>query len=148
MNWLAIALLLLVPTNAAAQLVKGNWGRVENLSAGSRVRVLARDGARLTGTIVAVSPDSLTMMVKGQSRDLPIQDVVRVQARSASQRLLLGAILVPVGMLAGALLCPGCSSDGLGSNNFVLVGAAAGAASWLAPMYVTIYEVRPGPKRS
>jgi hypothetical protein len=143
MTWLAIALLILLPANAAAQPVKGDWQRVEKLSTGSRVRVVARDGARLSGAIVAVSSDSLTMIVKGQSRSLPMGDLVRVQTRSRTQRLLLGAILVPAGMLVGAMLCPGCSIDGFASNNFVLVGAAAGAVSWLAPMYVTIYEVRP-----
>ena len=136
MNWLAIAMLmLLIPVTASAQQsVKGNWGRVSNLSAGSRVRVTARDGSGLNGSVVAVTSDSLTVKVKKQSHLLRIEDVAKVQTRSETQRLLLGAILVPVGVLAGGLI--GFYGDRL------LLFAAAGAASWLAPVYVTIYEVR------
>lgn len=142
MNWLAIAMLVLLPINAAAQPVKGDWRRVQILSAGSRVRVTARDGSRLNGAIVAVSTDSLTLMEKGQSRRFPIEDVARVQTRSRTQQLLLGAILVPVGILAGWLVCPYCANEGHG-NDTMLIGAAAGAAAWFVPMYVTIYEVGP-----
>lgn len=141
MNNLVIAIVLLLPMSAAAQPVKGDWQRVQSLAEGSQVRVTARDGARLRGTIVSVSSDSLTMIVKGQSRSLPFVDVSSVQMRSRKHRILLGAILVSVGVAAGWLICPYCSNEGHG-NDLMLLGAGAGAAGWLGPIYVTIYEAR------
>lgn len=144
MKGLAIVLLVMLPIGAAAQTTAaiGDWQNVRALATGKHVRVTERTGSRLTGSIVAVSDNAITIMASGQSREIPIQNVRKLQTPLAWRRTLQ-VIGIPLGVVAGYFVCPQCANEGNeeASRRNMIIGGAAGALTLLIPAYRTVYEV-------
>jgi hypothetical protein len=144
MKGLAIVLLVMLPIGAAAQTTAatGDWQKVRALANGSHVRVTQRNGSRVSGSIVAVSASSMTIMASGQSQEIAIQEVRKLQTPLAWRRTLQ-VIGIPLGVVAGYFVCPQCANEGneeAGRRNMI-IGGAAGALMLLIPAYRTVYEV-------
>jgi hypothetical protein len=144
MSRLAIVVLLMLPVGVAAQTTSavGDWQNVRALSTGKHVRVTERSGSRVSGSMIAVSANSMTIMASGQSREIAIQDVRKLQTAVAWRRTLQ-VIGIPVGVVVGYFVCPQCANEGaqdVGRRNMI-IGGAVGALTLLIPAYRTVYEV-------
>jgi hypothetical protein len=143
MKGLVIAVLFMLPIGAAAQTTAtmGDWQKVRALAIGTHVRVTQRSGSRVSGSIVAVSENSVTIMTSGQSREIPIQGIRKLQTPLAWRRTLQ-AIGIPAGIVAGYFVCPQCANEGNEetSRRNMIIGGAAGALTLLIPAYRTVYE--------
>ena len=136
--------LLLLPVNVFGQPTPpSGWERVQALTPGTRVRVAEVSGSRVGGSVVNVSPDSITVSVNGQAHELATARVRKIETPSSLRRVLR-VIGIPAGVIAGFMACPSCPGEGgedLMRRN-VMIGAAGGAATWLICPYRTVYEAR------
>ncbi len=137
---LAFVVLLSVESAAAGQ-DRSNWQRVESLDRGTRVKVATKGGSEISGSIVDVTPASIVVRADGAPRDLPVDQVRRVRAKSAG-RQLLRLIGIPAGLVAGFFVCPQCATGNEGGANYsmMLLGGGIGAATLFIPAYRTVYE--------
>lgn len=136
---LAGAALLAIPAAARAQ-------PMEELAAGTRVRVAAPATGRLVGTVSAVRGDTLLVLSRGGVHALPLSSVRTLQVsrgrptrlESALEGGAAGLVLGIVGGAAGAVLgdltisdgdCNGSEDDLLcfSTGEWALIGAVAGA---------------------
>ena len=133
---------LLSLESAAAGQNRSNWQQVESLNRGTHVKVAIRGGSEIGGSIVDVTPASIVVRADGVPRDLPVDQVRRVRAKSAG-RQLLRLIGIPAGLVAGFFACPQCANGNEGSANYsmMLLGGGIGAATLFIPAYRTVYEV-------
>jgi hypothetical protein len=107
---------------------------------GDRLSVRVRSGEEIVGTFSRASASSLTMVVDGQSREIPADAVQQVVLQRGRNRLMLGLLIgAPVGAYAGSSNCyrvdtssyrpgtgppPSCGASVLAG---VAIGAAVGA---------------------
>jgi len=99
----AFVLALLLPVSAHAQ---GGSGPLPSPKAGDEVIVTqSASGEELHGRIVELSRTTLAMLVNGQRVDVPIDDVLRIDARTDSVKngaLIGGGIMLASGAIACA----------------------------------------------
>jgi hypothetical protein len=89
----------------------------------------AGSGVELRGRLVELSSTSLAILVDGQRREIPIDDVLRIDSRKDS---LKNGTLIGLGIFAGlaVLTCPEIDSAGWCAYGIALnagMGAAIGA---------------------
>jgi hypothetical protein len=137
--WVVCAALLAVPAAVRAQVM-------EELAAGTRVRVAAPATGRLVGTVSEVRGDTLLVLSRGGVHALPLSSVRTLQvSRGRPTRLAsaleggaVGLVLGIAGGAAGAVLgdlttsdegCDGSEDDLLcfSTGESALIGAVVGA---------------------
>ena len=120
---LAVAGLLVV-------LPAGAWAQPASGKAGEEVIVTyAGSGQELRGHLVELSSTSLAMLVDGQRREVPIDDVLRIDGRKDSLKngTIIGAAIM--GALS-LLTCPQMDDAGICASALIFntgFGAAVGA---------------------
>jgi len=135
-------LLLLLLFVAAAPLA-AEWGDVMRLSAGDRVEVRTKDGAKLRSEFVSATADSVVV------RDKTVQraEISEVKVYDAGRRIRRGVLWTIIGAAAGVgvgfAVCPYCANEGHGGK-FVgpgaAVGAGVGALGFLTSPWKRIYK--------
>jgi hypothetical protein len=152
---------LLGSTRAPAQDIHAtSFDQLRLLSRlGDTITVTDGSGASSTGTLVALSPSTLSLLVGRTRRDLGEQDVRRVVGRTHAS-LAHGAKLgfgigAALGTLAGLALANGCSDFSCGalipSVALTYAGFGAGVGVGIAamiPRHPVLYDGRnagPGP---
>jgi len=119
------------------------WRRVRQ---GDSVEVVTLAGQKVTGTFIQVSSTIVTLIVDGEHRDIPSNDVRRVTRRGGNRyrsgALWGGAIAGTMGLFTFM----GCSGDGCGNPLFVAMFTGIPGALWGAaigaviPRHAVIYE--------
>jgi hypothetical protein len=110
------------------------------------VYVRSAGGSETRGQLLRLGPDTLTLLEQGTSRDIPLADVTRIDARGDSVKngAIIGAVVVGVWC---ALVCPqgldGYSNDQLPYILGVNIGLGAAVGAGIDAMHVgrtTIYQ--------
>ena len=111
----ALVALTASPATAAGQPALEHW---EGLSPTALQTVFVRDstGVETTGKLLALSSDSLTILVDGVERRFEAGDITRIQKRdSLKNGTIAGAIVgVAMGLLSGGLA--DCSNQNRGND--------------------------------
>jgi hypothetical protein len=97
---LGMALLCWIPAVAQAQTAASLSEASGRLKTGDKVYVAA-GGPAVKGSLVAISPSSLSLLIDGQRRDFSASDLTRIQREKRSTGR--GAL---IGLLAGGLGVP------------------------------------------
>jgi hypothetical protein len=126
-----------------------DWSRVQSLRTGERVEVHRIKKKKISGTIVAVTFDSVTVEQKGSSSTIPKSEIKKLKVESAAQRTnnaLIGAGIGVAGGVTTAVILDGALTDGNGTSSAAaaLFSAVGGFVGFLIPImhraYRTIYQ--------
>lgn len=156
--FVALVVLVAAPTTASGQPALDQW---KGLNPSALQTVFVRDsaGVETTGKLLALSPDSLTLLVDGVERQVDLGHVTRIQKRdSLKNGTIAGAIVgVAMGLLAGGLAdcsyqnrsndCVGFRVGMLALSTGVYAGLGAGIDAML-PGRTTVYAAPSHPASS
>ena len=125
------------------------WNSVMRITEGQKIELKTRDGAKLKGTLISASAESIAIRYKSGERSIDRADVQRVSVYDAGRRTRRGIMLTAIGAGAGLgigfAVCPQCANEGAGAKYVgpgVGVGAGLGALGFLSSPYKTVYEVK------
>ena len=145
----ALVSLMATPTTASGQPALDQW---KGLNPSALQTVFVRDsaGVETTGKLLALSPDSLTLLVDGVERQVDLGQIARIQKRdSLKNGTIAGAIVgVAMGLLSGGLAdcsnqsrsndCVGFRVGMLALSTGVYAGLGAGIDAMI-PGRTTVY---------
>ena len=154
----ALVALMAAPTMASGQSTLDQW---KGLNPSALQTVFVRDsaGVETTGKLLALSPDSLTVLVDGVERQIDREHVARIQKRdSLKNGTIAGAIVgVALGLVASGLAdcsyqsrntgCAGSRVGILALSTGVYAGLGAGIDAMI-PGRTTIYAASSRPATS
>jgi len=145
-----LAMLLLAGVTAFG----AGWDSVTRIAEGQKIEVKTRDGAKLQGTFISATAESIAIRYKSGARlieqSIGRAEVLRVRVYNAGRQIRRGilwtAIGAGAGFGAGVAVCPGCANEGAGAK-FVAPGVAIGAGlgalgGFMSSPFKTIYEVK------
>jgi hypothetical protein len=129
------------------------------LSNGDVLRLRETNGQATNGTLIDLSPASLTILTRDARLEVPENRVSRIQKRHTQRGFgaLLGlgvgfAVGVAAGRAAGKGDCAICEAEGAGINTLVAMGVGAGLGAIVGTIikaHKTVYEAprsgSPGP---
>ena len=154
LSLVVLACLTAAPTPASGQSTLDQWKGI-NVSGLQTVFVRDTAGVETTGKLLALSPDSLTMLVDGVERQFDARRVGRIQTRdSLKNGTIAGAIVgVAMGILSGGLAdcsfqrgndgCAGFRVAMLALSTGVYTGLGAGIDAMIQGR-TTLYAATPG----
>jgi hypothetical protein len=129
---------------------KGDWAAVKSLGGGQEIRVEAKAGKKIDGTVSSVSDDGISISTGNGTQDVSYAEVKKVFTvvnRSKGPGVAIGAAIgagVGAAIGGGALAATGGSDDTGGViAPFIAVGAGLGAlagAFWKRKKRTLIYE--------
>ena len=145
----ALVALMAAPTTVSGQPSLDRW---KGLNPSALQTVFVRDsaGVETTGKLLALSPDSLTLLVDGVDQQFDLGQITRIQKRdSLKNGTIAGAIVgVAMGLLAGGLAdcsyqrpgndCVGFRAGMLALSTGVYTGLGAGIDAMI-PGRTTLY---------
>jgi hypothetical protein len=134
---------------AAVTAFGAGWDSVTRITEGQKIELRTRDGAKLQGTFISATAESIAIRYKSGEQSIERANVLKVRVYDAGRRTRKGVMWTAIGAGAGfgvgAAVCPQCSNEGDGAKYIgpgVAVGAALGALGFLSSPYKTIYEVK------
>ena len=154
----ALVALIAAPSTALGQPTLDRW---QGLNPSALQTVFVRDsaGVETTGKLLALSPDSVTLLVDGVERHLDLAQIERIQKRdSLKNGTIAGAIVgVAMGLLSGGLAdcsnqsrsndCVGFRVGMLALSTGVYTGLGAGIDAMI-PGRTTLYAAPQRPASS
>ena len=156
----AVVALMVASTTASAQPTLDRWKGLDP-SALQTVFVRDSDGVETSGKLLALSPDSLTLLVDGVERQVDLKQITRIQKRdSLKNGTIAGAIVgFAMGLISGGLAdcsyqsrsnnCLGFRVGMLALSTGVYAGLGAGIDAMI-PGRTTLYAApaQPAPSAS
>jgi hypothetical protein len=117
-------LLLLTLAPALVAQSRANWDSVKQMSAGQPIRVSLTDGRNVTGALLSVTDESLTVAASKSQEALTRTMVAKVSSRGANHRLR--NTLIGFGVGAGGGLIAGAVTDAETCHPNQLLGCIGG----------------------
>lgn len=140
-----LAMMLLTTVTAFG----AGWDSMTRMTEGQKIELRTRDGAKLQGTFISATAESIAIRYKSGEQSIERVNVLRVRVYDAGHRTRRGILWTAIGAGAGFgvgfAVCPQCSNEGAGAKYVgpgVAVGAGLGALGFLSSPYKTIYEVK------
>lgn len=132
---------------AMPALAQASWEDLKQLPVGERIQVIDQKLKSLTGTILDVSDEAISLRVDQNWVAIQRADVFRVSSLQSSKRgrnAIIGALIgATTGLVAGAAYCHGdCDlARGIAWGAPIMLGLGAGAGIGAAfPSHPTIYR--------
>ena len=134
---------------AAVTAFGAGWDSVTRITEGQKIELKMRDGAKLQGTFISATAESIAIRHKSGEQSIERANVLRVRVYDAGRPIREGILLTAIGAGAGFgigyAVCPQCGNEGGGAKYVgpaVAVGAGMGALGFMRSPYKTIYEVK------
>ena len=125
------------------------WDSVVRMTESKKIEVRTRDGAKLQGSFMFATAESIAVRHKSGQRSIDRADVLRVRVYDAGRRTRRGILWTAIGAGAGlgigAAACPQRANEGAGAKYMgpgLAIGAGVGALGFLSSPFKTIYEVK------
>ena len=132
---------------AMPALAQASWEDLKQLGVGERIQVIDQKLKSLTGTLLNVSDEAISLRVDQNWVSIQRADVFRVSSLQSSKRgrnAIIGALIgATTGLVAGAAYCHGdCDlARGIAWGAPIMLGLGAGAGIGAAfPSHPTIYR--------
>jgi hypothetical protein len=125
------------------------WDSVMQIKEGQKIEIKTRDGAKLQGTFISATAESIAIRHKSGEQSIERTNVLRVGVYEANRQVRRGILFASVGALAGlgmgTAVCPSCANEGARSAGMTVMGlgAVVGAmGGFVSSPFKTIYEVK------
>ncbi len=86
-----------------AQSGKSNWAEAQKIKPGSKLKIKTKTGQKITGKLVTVTADSITLSAKAPGKEIELkrEEIAEIRKKSAALTIGYAAILGGLGFVGG-----------------------------------------------